>query len=268
MLTKLTMGEKLKDLRIKHGFKNTEDLAVVVNIPRSTLNDYEDDEKNQDVGYQNLVTLAKFYGVSMDWLLGLSDTNKHLNTSYCDLGLSDNVLDILKAKKFNTRLLSEMIEDPNFVDLLADMEIYIDGMASIRINALNADLKATRAVLKKKYNPDDSDMGMRTLLAGQIQEDRYFHGIIHDDIDKITHNIRELHRGNKKDTTVAKTDIDVCKMVITAVEEYETTKDSRFEKALQFISRFTGMPPDSLNEDEKSLFKKIGKSVNKFWKKK
>ena len=67
MLTKLTLGEKLKDLRIAKGYKGTEQLASVVNIP--PLNDYEKDDKNQDVGYANLITLAKFYEVSMDWPL-------------------------------------------------------------------------------------------------------------------------------------------------------------------------------------------------------
>lgn len=98
MLIKTTLGEKLKDLRIAKGYKNTEDLANAVGIPKTTLNDYENDEKNQDVGYYNLVILAKFYDVSTDWLLGLSDTEKHLNTAYVDLGLTDNVIDYIAGK--------------------------------------------------------------------------------------------------------------------------------------------------------------------------
>lgn len=50
MLTKLTLGEKLKDLRLAKGYKSTEHLASILNIPKTTLNDYENDEKNQDVG--------------------------------------------------------------------------------------------------------------------------------------------------------------------------------------------------------------------------
>ena len=63
MLTELTLGEKLKDLRLAKGYKNTDDLAKAVNILKTTLNDYENDDKNQDVGYYNLITLAKFYDV-------------------------------------------------------------------------------------------------------------------------------------------------------------------------------------------------------------
>lgn len=109
MLTKLTLGEKLKDLRLAKGYKSTEHLASILNIPKTTLNDYENDEKNQDVGYANLITLAKFYEVSMDYLLGLSDVDRHLNTSYSDLGLNDKTIDLLKELKFNIRLLNELI---------------------------------------------------------------------------------------------------------------------------------------------------------------
>ena len=114
MLTKLTLGEKLKDLRLTHGYKSTDALASATNIPKTTLNDYENDDKNKDVGYANLVILAKFYNVSMDWMLGLSDVNTHLNTAYSDLGLSDKVIDILQSNGINTRLLSEIIEYEHF----------------------------------------------------------------------------------------------------------------------------------------------------------
>lgn len=138
MLTKLTLGEKLKDFRLTKGYKSTEQLASVLNIPKTTLNDYENDEKNQDVGYANLITLANFYVVSMDWLLDLSDVERHLNAAYSDLGLSDNTIDLLKELKFNMRLLNELIQYKHFADFMADMEIYIDGLATMQITTLNS----------------------------------------------------------------------------------------------------------------------------------
>lgn len=138
MLTKLTLGEKLKDFRLTKGYKSTEQLASVLNIPKTTLNDYENDEKNQDVGYANLITLANFYVVSMDWLLDLSDVEHHLNAAYSDLGLSDNTIDLLKELKFNMRLLNELIQHKHFADFMADMEIYIDGLATMQITTLNS----------------------------------------------------------------------------------------------------------------------------------
>lgn len=45
----------------------------------------------------------------MDYLLGLSDVDRHLNTSYSDLGLNDKTIDLLKELKFNIRLLNELI---------------------------------------------------------------------------------------------------------------------------------------------------------------
>ena len=206
MLTKLTLGEKLKDLRLAKGYKSTDQLASVLNIPKTTLNDYENDEKNQDVGYANLITLAKFYDVSMDWLLGLSDVDRHLNTAYSDLGLSDSTIDLLKEPKFNIRLLNELIQHEHFADFMADMEIYIDGLATMQIATLNSVAKLAKDEITDEYTPNDKEYFMRTLKAAQIKEDRYFHSVIHEDIDRIADDLRILHRENKKDTQVVSDD--------------------------------------------------------------
>lgn len=169
MLTETTLGEKLKDLRTAKGYKSNESLSSAINIPKTTLNDYENDRNNKDVGYANLVTLAKFYDISMDYLLGLSDVDNHLNTAYSDLGLNDKAIDILKTKSINTRLLSEMIEHKHFADFLANIEIYIDRLASSQINTLNSKLHRAREEIKAQHNPDDKEIYMRTYHKGKYK---------------------------------------------------------------------------------------------------
>lgn len=88
--------------------------------------------------HANLITLANFCVVSMDWLLDLSDVERRLNAAYSDLGLSDNTIDLLKELKFNMRLLNELIQHKHFTDFMADMEIYIDGLATMQITTLNS----------------------------------------------------------------------------------------------------------------------------------
>ena len=41
------------------------------------------------------MTLAKFYGVSADYLLGLTESKNHSNTDLDDLHLSDNIVKLL-----------------------------------------------------------------------------------------------------------------------------------------------------------------------------
>ena len=78
----LTIQEKLKDLRVERGL-TLEQLENQTGISRSALGQYENDEY-KDISHTSIVTLAKFYGVSTDYLLGLTE-----NKNYCLLYTSD-----------------------------------------------------------------------------------------------------------------------------------------------------------------------------------
>ena len=70
MQTELTLQEKLKDLRMERTL-TLEQLAEQTKLSRSALRNYESDEE-RDLSPFALKTLAKFYDVSTDYLLGLS----------------------------------------------------------------------------------------------------------------------------------------------------------------------------------------------------
>ena len=72
MHTKLTIPERLKDLRVSEKRMSLQELSDATGIPSSTLGNYEKDE-NIDMSLGNLITLANFYNVSTDYLLGLDD---------------------------------------------------------------------------------------------------------------------------------------------------------------------------------------------------
>ena len=68
MHTKLTIPDRLKDLRVVERKLSLQELADATGIPSSTLGNYEKDE-NLDISLSNLLTLADFYQVSTDYLL-------------------------------------------------------------------------------------------------------------------------------------------------------------------------------------------------------
>lgn len=267
MLTTLTLGEKLKDLRIAKGFNATEDLAKVINIPKTTLNDYENDEKNQDVGYANLVTLAKFYEVSMDWMLGLSDVDKHLNIAHLNLGLSDKVIDILQSNGINTRLLSEIIEHEHFSDFMVDMEIYIDGILSTQIASVNSVAIAAKDKLTEAHNPKDKEYIMHSLERAKIKEDRYFNSLLHEDIDLIADDLRNLHKANKKDTQVATDENLGISILLNMLDKLSDFKGTPSEMKLQLFPLLFGVDLKSLNTQEITLLQKLIKKGERAWKK-
>lgn len=62
----MTLGEKLKEERIKKGVTETE-VAKTLGLAQSTISKYEHGIKEPSNGA--LVALAKYYGVSTDYLL-------------------------------------------------------------------------------------------------------------------------------------------------------------------------------------------------------
>ena len=75
----LSIQERLKDLRVARGL-TLEQLAEEINLSKSALGSYEGD-KLKDISHYAIIKLAKFYGVTADYLLGLSQTKNHRTTA-------------------------------------------------------------------------------------------------------------------------------------------------------------------------------------------
>ncbi len=73
----LTMGEQFEDLR-KGCNLTLNELAKATKLSRSALNKYEHNDF-KDISPFSIMTLAKFYGVTADCLMGLSDMKNHSN---------------------------------------------------------------------------------------------------------------------------------------------------------------------------------------------
>ena len=142
MHTKLTLGERLKDLRIERGC-TLEELAAQTGLSKAALGKYETNESG-DISLFAITKLADIYGVTTDYLLGLVENKKHPDAVLADLHLSDEAVDVLKSGKLNNRLFCELVTHPEFPRLMADMEIYVDGMVSMQIRNLNALLESVR----------------------------------------------------------------------------------------------------------------------------
>ena len=194
MNTTLTIQEKLKDLRVEHGL-TLEQLANQTGLSKSALGKYENDDY-KDISPFAIVTLAKFYHVTTDYLLGVSEQKNHSDTELSALHLSDDAIDVLKAGKFNHRLLSEIISHHDFQKMMLDAEIYVDRIADMRINDMNAVLQAVRQMVLMQQGETENDLYLRTLELAQVQEDEYFGHVISDNLKLILRDIREAHQND------------------------------------------------------------------------
>lgn len=198
MQVKLTIGERLKDLRVERKL-TLEQLADEVGISKSALGKYESDN-GKDISPYSISLLADYYGVSSDYLMGRTETKNHPNTALHELHLSDDAIDVLRTGNFNHRLLSEMICHKDFQTLMLDAEIYVDRIADMRIHDMNAVLEAVRHITLAKHKGEEEDLYLRTLAVAQVQEEEYFGHVVSKDMAAILHDIRDAH---KTDSTTA-----------------------------------------------------------------
>lgn len=244
MYVKLTIGERLKDLRLTHSL-TLKELAEQTGLSASALGSYEIDE-GKEISPYSVSTLAKFYGVSTDYLLGLTETKNHPNTELHELGLRDEMIELLKSGRINNRLLCKLATHEGFRRFLVDMEIYVDRIADMRIHDMNTVLEATRRTILEKQGADGDDLYVRTLELAQVSEDEFFSHVMHGDLDVIARDIRDRHQ---RDTTTADTDSPAADAA-AKLQEALTYEGSPEEKQARVFLSQLGIDYDKLTQEE------------------
>ena len=257
MNVKLTTGEKLKDLRVERHLK-LEELSKEVHIAASTLSNYENDE-NYDISAANITALADYYDVSTDYLLGRTENRNGNLTELKDLHLDDEVLETLRDGNINNRLLCDMIRDPAFMKLMADMEIFVDGIAQTQINNINSYVDVIRSEVINKYHPDKDDKHLAILEAAHIDEGNYFADRIHKDIDEIVNRIRNAHKDDK--TTMPETNTKL--EILNSLKAANDFRGSADEKLVFLFCDQLGIDYKSLSSHQVKMLIEVLKKSKK-----
>lgn len=222
----LTITERLKDLRKKRGL-TLEALAEATKISRSALGTYETGEF-KDISPFSIIRLAEFYGVTTDYLMGVSNLEKEADVEIQELRLTNEALNILKSGHFSGKLLSEVICHNDFPRLMTDMEIFVDHIASMQIENLNYGIGTARSIVQEQYHPDDNELFYRTAELGKVPADEYVSSVLRDDLIGILRDIRKAHLKKEKD------DADILPFAV--MEE--------FQKKVQAVIEGDGSPEE------------------------
>ncbi len=247
MEAKLTIQERLKDLRVVDRGLSLEQLAEQTGLSKSALGKYES-EDFKDISPFAIVTLAKFYGVSTDYLLGLTEQKNHPDTALSELhlNLSDDAIEVLKNGKFNKRLLSEMLCHPDFQRMMLDAEIFVDQIADMRINDMNAVLETVRQMLLAKHTTGQDDLYLRTLELAQVQEEEYFGHVVAEDLERILRDIRDAHKVDR--TTADQSSVAV--ETQAQLQEVMSFEGSAEEKKARFFLANLGIDYDAITKEQ------------------
>lgn len=103
------IGERLKQLRIKNGLKQQE-LANMFGLSSGTISFYESEQRKPDIDF--IVAVAKYFDVSTDYLLGLTNAIDKENIDISKVtGLNDFSLTILEQSlKETNNAAAEVID--------------------------------------------------------------------------------------------------------------------------------------------------------------
>ena len=244
MRVKLDTSERIKDLRVEKRL-TLEQLAELTGLSSSAIGKYEGGEY-KDISAFAIAKLADKLGVSTDYLLCRTENKNHPNTELDALHLGDNAIEVLRTGKFNHRLLSELICHKDFQRFMLDAEIYVDRIADMRVNDMNAVLEAVRQMALMKNGGDENDLHLRTLQVAQIREDEYFGSLIADDLKDILRDIRNDHR---PDAMTA----DESSLAVTVQEQLQEAMNfegSSEEKKIRAYLATIGLDYDALTKEE------------------
>ena len=141
--------------------------------------------------------------------------------------------------------MSELIAHPEFARLMADMEIYVDGIVSMQIRNLNSLLESARSAILEQYHPKE-DNTLLTLKSAQIDEDEYFGRVVSDDVERILKDLKQAHSGAQGSAAA-----DDAASLKEYIETISGTEGSDFQKWMMIFCKQIRLPYNKLTDTEK-----------------
>lgn len=258
MKTRLTLQEKLRDLRDERKL-TLQEVADMTGIPLATLGRIESSDDIR-AGYQDIALLAKFYNVSTDYLFGITDNRQHRNVEIDTLALSDGAIEVLKSKKLNNRLISEILAHADFPNLLSAMEVYIDRKILPQMNMLNTLYKATESTIRENFAVADNDEVLAFLQQSVIDEDEYLRYRITERYNALMKSLFDKHKKDSLSTEQTEAMNEIKEQLQTYVTtKSETSNEARARMAM--LAKNIGLNIQDLTDEElQALIKALEKS--------
>ncbi len=139
--TRLRISDLLKNRK-----KSQTDLAAATGISESTISRYVSGNTDK-LSTDNIIAIARYFDVSTDYVLCLTDVEKPASFEIQKLGFSVKAAERLLQKKVNPEILSLLIEMPLFAKLIHQLEILREGTFNANYGAFNGILKTANEIL-------------------------------------------------------------------------------------------------------------------------
>ncbi len=115
-----TLGERVRDLRRERNLSQQE-LGNVFSVDKGTISKIEN---GKTINSDFALSLADYFGVSMDYLFGLSDDRSSVNYDLKKLGISSAAAGKLCSGEVDADIVNMLIEHPDFGNFSISLALY------------------------------------------------------------------------------------------------------------------------------------------------
>lgn len=123
-----TVQERIQDLMKERKITQSK-LAEILECTESTLSRFISG-KTDKIGDDSIVKIANYFGVSTDFLLGLTNISDRKNYDVGELGLSVEAAKRLYTGKVNTEVVTQLLENDRFAEVTHLLSRYFDDTIS------------------------------------------------------------------------------------------------------------------------------------------
>ncbi len=193
-----TIGERIRDLR-KEAKLNQEEFAEIIGISRSTLGDIELDKRS--ISSATALEIAKYFNVSVDFVLAKTDNPKVINYDLKVLGLTQESADKLYTGQVDAGVLNLLIEHEKFGEFLRLITFYLKDY-SADVVRMNDTVNSEIAEFLRKYG-DDEDADVLTAMKQPLYSSdiskiqNCLNTILKDTKTNLGNNSKEFHKEMK-----------------------------------------------------------------------
>lgn len=246
---KLEMHEKLNELRRGKGLR-IEDVAKEIGVSTATLSRFE---KIPDayIPYQNLVALALFYDVSMDYMCGFTLHRKYREMPLDELNLTDGAVDFLKKNK-NVRLLNELLSTKIFPELLTTAEVFINGNNTAGVHVVNSMYATVESNIKSLVEVDPQDEIMAVIREAQVNHGDYLRFRLTERFNDLLKDIRDERQKFANENAMS-----INEYLQENIEELIRDKEAKEKGPFYCVAKTLGLNFEDVPKNKLSIFEEV-----------
>ena len=179
-----SIGARINHLKERKGMHDT-DLAKVLHIDRATLKRIINGD-TEKVSSQVIINAAQHFGVSTDFLLGLTDMPDSMNYPVKEFGLTEAAAKAILSEDVHMEMLNLLLENQRFCQLTHTMHYALEpdqteGIMSrnnllaygesLFLECINASVKTKREMKKESRKIDSEIIDPNTVGNHQMLEE-------------------------------------------------------------------------------------------------